>query len=370
VAGATLCGAGLMATARPKILVLSGRLGRTRHPRPLLPWLDRLESRGLAIQLLCGSGAGSNRDDSRVMVVRSLSSRWLRGWATHWLPSDPRLDRPALIHVLDESLSDVAIGLAESMRVSYIQSVSGFRTIEQGLKISRRWCRCVAVTNRELASDLISELGVPPELIAVVPPGIVCPHVPERGQKWTGVPVIGAGGTIDRSSGFSVFLEAARLILESGRDAEFILSASGDEPAVLRRLAQDLRIGERLTLVDDSFDWAEFWSVLDLYCQPSLSATTGSSLLSAGAHAIPLIATRVKGPREMIEPGVNGLLIPPDDARAMARAVAQLLDDASMARGLGHAAREFVRAHHDPEVEAELLAGLYRTVLAGGYAAV
>jgi glycosyltransferase involved in cell wall biosynthesis len=268
-----------------------------------------------------------------------------------------------LIHVIDESMTDLAITLAETLQVPYIQTVNGYRTLDRGLRISRRWCRRITATSPELASDLVTLLGVPQPLVAVVPPGVVCPELPERRDLRRGIPVIGTGGMVDSAAGFPVFLEAARLILDSGRDAEFILSAQGDEPVELRRLAQDLRVGERLTVVDDALDGIEFWSVLDIYCQPALSATVGLRLLLAGARGLPLIATRVKGPREMIEPGVNGLLVPPGDARGVAHAIVRLLDQPAWALELGKAARQFVQSHHDPEVEADRLADLYRSAL-------
>jgi glycosyltransferase involved in cell wall biosynthesis len=352
-----------MAIVGLKILVLSGRLERAQYRRPMLSWLDRLEARGLTVQLLSFSAPEMASDDSRVLAIPSLARPWLRALATHWLLSDRRLNRPDLIHVFDDNMADLAIALAESMKIPYIQSVNRFRTIDRGLKMSRRWCRKIVAGSPELAADLVSVLGVPVEMLAVIPPGVVCPASPRNDLQGKEVPVIGTGGTVDPAAGFNVFLEAGRLILESGRDAEFILSAHGDEPLELRRLAQDLRIGERLTVVDDSFDGDEFWSVLDIYCQPSLSATAGLLLLSASAHGIPSIATRVKGAREMIEPGGIGLIVPPGDARALARAIVQLLDDPHAAHEIGVAAREFVRAHHDPEVEANQLAALYRSVL-------
>jgi glycosyltransferase involved in cell wall biosynthesis len=58
--------------------------------------------------------------------------------------------------------------------------------------------------------------------------------------------------------------------------------------------------------------------------------------MAAGA---PTVATRVGGTPEALEDGVSGLLVPPDDSRTLAAAIARLLDDRCLAVGLGREAR-------------------------------
>ena len=68
---------------------------------------------------------------------------------------------------------DVALALAETHRLPYVQTVAGFGTVNRGLRLSRLWCRRLVATSPDLAQDLKVELGVPPDSIAVIPPGIL-----------------------------------------------------------------------------------------------------------------------------------------------------------------------------------------------------
>ncbi len=126
---------------------------------------------------------------------------------------------------------------------------------------------------------------------------------------------------LDEVSGLMVFLEAARRVLDQGRDAEFVIASQGATQAELRRRAQSLRIGERVTVAEFPSMGADYWAVLDVYCQPSIAANSGVTLLQAMAHGVPCVATDAPGLRGLIEPGETGLIIPPDDPDALQRAI-------------------------------------------------
>jgi glycosyltransferase involved in cell wall biosynthesis len=346
-----------------KILILAGRLDRHDVGWPLAPRLDRLERRGCRVQVLCLSKGTGLADHPRAWELPALGSRWLRGFAARGLWAEDRVERPDLIHVIHDEMIEAALVLSEASRLPYIQTVADFRTVERGLKLSRRWCRHLVAIDPDLAGALIEGLGVPAERIAVIAPGILLPPPPVRGSSAWGVPVIGTGGPLDEGSGLMVFLEAARLVLDAGYDAEFVIADPGVEHPELRHRAGQLRIIERVTVVDASSVGAEYWMVLDVYCQPARVASAGGTLLQAMAHAIPSIATYVPGLRGLIEPGSSGLLIPPDDPEALEGAIIELLDHPGTARRLGRNARRRIRTDFDPDVEADRLVQLYRAVV-------
>jgi glycosyltransferase involved in cell wall biosynthesis len=151
-------------------------------------------------------------------------------------------------------------------------------------------------------------------------------------------------------------------VLDAGYDAEFVIASQGVKHLDLRRQAQHRQIGERVTVADYPSVGAEYWSVLDIYCQPAIVANSGATLLQAMAHAVPSIATRVNGLRALIEPGCSGLMIPPDDPEALEQAILELLDHPEEARRLAHNARERIRTDFDPEAEADRLVDLYQAV--------
>ncbi len=123
-----------------KILILAGRLSRYEARSPLAPWLDRLENRDLRVQILCLSRGNILTGDPRVFEFPALGNPWLKGFASRSLWSDGRLERPDLVHVVHDEMMETALTLCDSSRVPYIQNVDHFRTVERGLRLSRRWC--------------------------------------------------------------------------------------------------------------------------------------------------------------------------------------------------------------------------------------
>ena len=199
----------------------------------------------------------------------------------------------------------------------------------------------------------------PADRISVISPGIApCPAVARSLSPK--IPVVGTAGLASESSGFGCFLEAARMVLNSGRDAEFLIARQGEGTLDLRRHAQSLRIADHVSVVDFAALGPRIWTVLDLYCQPSLVPSTGRTLALALARSIPSIASRVTGLNALIDHGTTGLLVPPDNPEALAAAIIQVLDDPDQALALGRHAQEAARTRFDLEVEADLLTSLYR----------
>jgi len=102
---------------------------------------------------------------------------------------------------------------------------------------------------------------------------------------------------------------------------------------------------------------------LDLFVLPSLFEGLPLSLLEAMAAGKPVVVTRVAGSSEVVEDGVNGRLVPPADADALAEAVAELLDDQELAQTLARRGQETVRQRYTIGPVAEAYERLYEELL-------
>jgi glycosyltransferase involved in cell wall biosynthesis len=329
---------------------------------PLPPLLDRLEQRGFEIQVLCSSKKGDLARDMRALEIPFFWRGLLRAFAARRIWAESRLERPDVLHVLHDELADVALGLSAIGQVPYVQTVADFATIERGLRVSRQWCRRVIATSPDLAVELAEELAIPLEVISVIPNGI--PPQPEPTPKpaaWT-IPVIGAAGPSEEIPGLLLFTQAARLIVDAGYDVEFVIACHAESQNVLRYRTNQLGIAERVTLTDYPMSDADLWSVLDIYCQPAVSASTGGMLMLALGRALPCVATNVKGLRNLIDSGRDGVLVSPEDPSAVQKAIIALLDNADLARRLGQNACERARKRFSLDVEADRLAELYRDI--------
>lgn len=354
-----------MAEPGRSILLLAGRLGVHDEGWSIRPFLDRLERRGMTPQVLCVEAAGDSGTDERVIECPGLARRWRLPLAVRGLRFGERLNRPDLLHVLQSRMNDAGLAIAEHVGCPTVQTIDEFLPPDGRLRLSRRWCRRLVATSRELADDLIAQLGMPAALIAVIHPGIEAPEVghatpPGPGRK---VAVIGTAGPLVAASGFATFLTAARRVIDAGVDAEFVIAGQGEDEVDLRRRADRLKISDRVTFAGIPVVGLRFWSVLDVFCQPSTIPSVGRTLATALAFGVPSIASDIDGLRALVTHDLNGLRVPPGDSGSLAATILSLLADPARARRLGAEGRTIIRRDFHPDAEAELLSHVYRAVL-------
>jgi glycosyltransferase involved in cell wall biosynthesis len=84
------------------------------------------------------------------------------------------------------------------------------------------------------------------------------------------------------------------------------------------------------------------------------------------AASLPVAGTDVNGTRDVVLPGVTGLLVPPDDVVALANAVEKLATDGDLRRRLGRAASQRAEQHFSIDATVAAHEALYQEVAAGG----
>ncbi len=342
-----------------EVVFLAGRLGLDDDSWPLTALMDRLQGRGVLARVFCLSRGNSSPHDARLFEFPPLGHRWLKTFYISRLPTQTPIDHPCVLHILHESMAGAGIALAESWKLPYVQTVDDFGLPERGLRVSRRWFRGLIATRPELARELSQGLGFPADRISLIPRGFAPAPAAHRSTE-ARIPVVGTAGPVREGSGFADFLEAARLILASGRDVEFLIASQGSDALELRRHAQSLRIAEWVSVADFAAIGRRFWSVLDIYCQPSLVPSTGRTLVLAMSEGVPSIATDVKGLRGLIDHGSTGLLVPAGHPQSLASAIMEFLDHPDRAALIGNRGQAATHTRFDVEVEADLLSALYR----------
>lgn len=102
----------------------------------------------------------------------------------------------------------------------------------------------------------------------------------------------------------------------------------------------------------------------DMYVLPSHHEGVSNAALEAMAAGLPVVSTAVGGQPEVVTDGVNGRLVPPRDAGALAKVLSELMSDAEQAARLGRAARETVFERFDASRNAARLAALIEEMCA------
>jgi len=106
-----------------------------------------------------------------------------------------------------------------------------------------------------------------------------------------------------------------------------------------------------------------YYALADVLVAPSLLEAFGLPAVEATASCLPVVASATGGLLDTVVPGETGLLVPPGDAVALARAIEEVLADSARASALGRAGRERVAARFTWDRIAATLAAHYERVL-------
>ncbi|HEX6387492.1 MAG TPA: glycosyltransferase family 4 protein [Anaerolineae bacterium] len=165
--------------------------------------------------------------------------------------------------------------------------------------------------------------------------------------------------------GVGEFVEAANLVKERYPAVCFQLAGERD------RVHPDA-VGEKWIHAVTNQGVIEFLGYLsnmpqqlhqtDIFVLPSYREGAPRVLLEAAACGLPVVATDVPGCREMVLDGVTGLLVPPQDSRALARAIIELLQKPELRRQMGQAGRKRVEAEFDIRAITEKYLAVYRNI--------
>ena len=174
-------------------------------------------------------------------------------------------------------------------------------------------------------------------------------HLPHGGF------LIVAAGRLSPEKGYEVLLRALAVVCRKRSDVRLVLVGDGVERALLQSLSQELGIADRVSFVGSSaYPWPWF-GIGSVFVHPALWEGFGMSLLEAMALGLPVIATSCPGgPKEILEGGRSGLLVPPGDEITLASAIERLLKDPILRADLRARARARADAY-SPENVASIL---------------
>jgi glycosyltransferase involved in cell wall biosynthesis len=164
-------------------------------------------------------------------------------------------------------------------------------------------------------------------------------------------------GRIARAKGVQVLIRAARDV-----DAEFVLAGDGGDLDAMRRLAERRGVSERVRFTgwlgpdELAAELGEASVVAMPSVWPEPFGIVGIEGFMAGR---PSVATATGGIADWLDHGESGLLVRPGDARALGRALSELLADTDRQQEMGAVGRERTLARFSPERHLEALLGAY-----------
>lgn len=279
-----------------------------------------------------------------------------------------------LIHAHTRVTQVVAALLSNYGKVPYVTTCHGFFRERLGRKICGCWGRRVVAISEAVKVQLVNNFKVDENRIALIHTGIELNRFLEDisdekrkdvKRRWNlnGAYVIGTIGRLSSVKGQDVLLKAAKKLVEDFRDVKVLLVGKGPDEARLRRLSANLGLDKNVIFTGSVDDTRELIPLMDIFVLPSIEEGLGLSLVEAMASGKPCVASRVGGIESLIEDGVTGILVKPDDPEELARAVKYIFYNKEKAEVFSEAARKKVVRDFDIEKMASQMETMYREVL-------
>lgn len=167
---------------------------------------------------------------------------------------------------------------------------------------------------------------------------------------------------LSHEKGIDVLLQAWYLVQKEVRKAKLIIVGNGPLRTQLERMALALGISDSVEFAGLQRDVPAQLRRGGVAVLPSHWEGMSNALLEAMACGLPCVATRVSGSEDIIEHGVNGLLVEPEDYENMAKALVTLLRDPVLASTYGYAARATIEQQYSVEHITDMYVGLYQKI--------
>ncbi len=275
-------------------------------------------------------------------------------WGIQGLVARLRQDPVDVIHAHTRVAQVVADQVSRRLNIPYVTTWHGIYKPRLGRRLYPCTGKiCIAISSI-VRQHLIRDFQIPPQHIRLVHNGIdteyyaVTPDsasVEAYREKWgilKSQPVMGGIGRLAAGEvkGFDVFLAAACLLEESVPGIQVLIVGDGPRRPFLEDVAGRLGIRNRVHFAGKIEDIRIPLALMDLFIFPSRwSEAFGLTLVEAMSAGKPVIATQVGAVPEIVQHGVNGWLVPPDDPAFLAESVERLLSDQAAARELGQQAQ-------------------------------
>lgn len=238
--------------------------------------------------------------------------------------------------------------------------------------MSRRFDRilCVSEFNRQ---NTIKYFGLNDEKCVTIHNGVELEEIentpadPQILIKWgldPGKPIVGvAGRMVHGLKGMDIFLRAMADVAREAPDCQFLIAGDGPDLMALKAIAKELSLTERVFFVGWSSNLISVMKSSTVWCMTSRWESLPRVMLEAMAAGCPVVATDVGGVREVILDQKNGVIIPPEDPNALAKAVTYLLKNRKAASDMARTGRTIIASHFTSSIHAEKTLKVYKEVL-------
>lgn len=196
---------------------------------------------------------------------------------------------------------------------------------------------------------------------------------------------IGFAGFVRRQKGWQELVSAARILVDEGQPAHFVIMGGGvrppeyfrtlrgralavtnlltDEESAIKDLVRDMGLEDHFSFLPFTAETGEIYSALDVVTFPNQGVGLGRPVLEAAMYGKPVVASGSRNGAGVLLPGETGILLDDANPAALADALRRLIDDPALRTRLGEAAAQHARAKFDPARNARAVEAVYDELL-------
>ncbi|HEX8818127.1 MAG TPA: glycosyltransferase [Terriglobales bacterium] len=239
------------------------------------------------------------------------------------------------------------------------------------LRYIQRRSNAILTNAKSIRDQLVSRDQLPSQKVHIVhngvdldgfDPSLRSSRVFPVGDK--GKRIVLVGNMHSDVKGHPWLIQAAAVVLKEFPDTKFILVGDGARRRGFESQVRAVRLEKSFAFVGRSNDVPSILAECDIAVLPSCAEGLPNAILEYLAAGLPTIATSVGGNTEVINDGVTGVLIPPEDSNALSNALLRLLRDSGLSATLAAAGQNYVRRNFSVQRLVDGIDSLYTELLA------
>jgi glycosyltransferase involved in cell wall biosynthesis len=213
------------------------------------------------------------------------------------------------------------IGIAHNYKIKNLMECDAIIAITEDLKE-----KILKKSNGKANVFVVSNMvNVPTDLTYVLPEF----HKPV---------VIGTLSRLEEVKGIDIFIQALKLLKDSGFPFSAIIAGEGSKKLSLKRLCTKLGISELVNFAGWVTDKQEYWKNIDIFCFPSRHESFGIALIEALMNSKLIVSSKAEGPSQILRDKEDGFLVPVNNPQSIADAIMTIARDNELQKKMSLAA--------------------------------